>query len=92
MLEALPRECRYAVEMRDRWVLTDAYRAALARHGAAHVYNYWSAMPMPGAQARTIPPEEQPFVMVRLLLKPGTWYEDQKQVFAPFDKLVRAGR
>jgi uncharacterized protein YecE (DUF72 family) len=87
LLEALPRECRYAVEVRDRWVLTDAYRAVLARHGAAHVYNYWSAMPMPGVQARTIPPEEQPFVMVRLLLKPGTWYEDQKQVFAPFDRL-----
>jgi len=87
MLEALPRECRYAVEVRDRWVLTDAYRDVLARHGAAHVYNYWSAMPMPGAQARTIPPDEQPFVMMRLLLKPGTWYEDQKQVFAPFDKL-----
>ena len=87
LLEALPRECRYAVEVRDRWVLTDAYRAVLARHGAAHVYNYWSAMPMPGVQARTIPPEAQPFVMVRLLLKPGTWYEDQKQIFAPFDKL-----
>jgi uncharacterized protein YecE (DUF72 family) len=88
LLEGLPRECRYAVEVRDRWVLTDAYRAVLARHGAAHVYNYWSAMPMPGAQARTIAPEDQPFVMVRLLLKPGKWYEDQKQVFAPFDKLV----
>jgi hypothetical protein len=45
-------------------------------------------MPMPGAQARTIPPDEQPFVMVRLLLKPGKWYENQKQMFAPFDRLV----
>ena len=35
-----------------------------------------------------MPPEDQPFVMVRLLLRPGTWYENQKQVFAPFDKLV----
>lgn len=87
LLEQLPRTFRYAVEVRDRWVLTDAYRAVLARHGAAHVYNYWSAMPLPGAQARTIAPEEQPFVMARLLLKPGKWYEDQKQVFAPFDKL-----
>jgi uncharacterized protein YecE (DUF72 family) len=87
MLGGLPRECRYAVEVRDRWVLTDAYRSVLLRHGAAHVYNYWSAMPLPGAQARTIAPEEQPFVMVRLLLKPGKWYEDQKQIFAPFDKL-----
>jgi len=87
MLEALPRECRYAVEVRDRWVMTDAYRAVLARHGAAHVFNYWSAMPMPGIQARTVAPEAQPFVVVRLLLGPGKWYEDQRQVFAPFDRL-----
>ena len=89
MLGELPRECRVAVEIRDRWALTGAYRDVLARHGAAHVYNYWSAMPMPGLQTRTIPPEDQPFVMVRLLLQPGKWYEDQKQVFAPFDKLVQ---
>jgi uncharacterized protein YecE (DUF72 family) len=87
-LEQMPGEYRYAVEIRDKWALSGPYRDVLARHGAAHVYNYWSAMPMPGAQARTMPPEDQPFVMVRLLLKPGKWYENQKQVFAPFDKLV----
>lgn len=87
-LEQLPREFRYAIEIRDKWALTVPYKDVLARHGCAHVYNYWSAMPMPGAQTRTISPESQPFVMVRLLLRPGTWYEDQRQVFAPFDKLV----
>jgi uncharacterized protein YecE (DUF72 family) len=87
-LGQLPREFTYAVEVRDKWALTDAYRRVLGRHGAAHVFNYWSAMPMPGVQARTIPPEEQPFVIIRLLLRPGKWYENQKQVFAPFDKLV----
>jgi len=87
-LEQLPRDCQYAVEIRDKWALSGTYRAVLERHGAAHVYNYWSAMPLPGAQTRTIEPEHQPFVVVRLLLKPGTWYENQKQVFAPFDKLV----
>jgi uncharacterized protein YecE (DUF72 family) len=87
-LERLPRAFSYAVELRDRWVLADSYRAVLARHGAAHVYNYWSAMPMPGAQARVVRPEDQPFVMIRLLLRPGTWYEEQRQVFAPFDRLV----
>lgn len=87
-LGELPRDFRYAVEIRDKWALTDAYRDALARHGCGHVYNYWSAMPLPGAQARTMAPEDQPFVVVRLLLRPGRWYEDQRQVFAPFDKLV----
>jgi uncharacterized protein YecE (DUF72 family) len=88
LLDALPGDFQYGVELRDKWALTGTYRDVLARHHAAHVYNYWSAMPMPGAQARTIPPEEQPFVMVRLLVGPGKWYEDQRQVFAPFDKLV----
>jgi len=87
-LEPLPRSFRYAVEIRDKWALTAPYQAVLARHGCAHVYNYWSAMPTPGAQARTVLPEDQPFGMVRLLLPPGKWYEDQRQVFAPFDKLV----
>ena len=88
-LGELPQGYRYAVEIRNKWALCGTYRDVLARHGAAHVFNYWSAMPMPGAQARTIAPEDQPFVMVRLLLRPGTWYENQKQVFAPFDKLVQ---
>jgi uncharacterized protein YecE (DUF72 family) len=87
-LGQLPRQFQYAVEIRDKWALTSAYWHVLRRHGAGHVYNYWSAMPMPGLQARTVLPEEQPFVVMRLLLRPGKWYENQKQVFAPFDKLV----
>jgi len=88
-LGQLPGGVEYAVEIRDKWALTDAYWRVLGRHGAGHVYNYWSAMPLPGLQARTVPPESQPFVVIRLLLRPGTWYENQKQVFAPFDRLVQ---
>ena len=87
-LSALPRDFEYAVELRDARLLTPAYRRVLARHGAAHTYNYWSAMPMPGAQADVIPPDELPFAMVRLLLRPGTWYEDQRERFAPFSEIV----
>jgi uncharacterized protein YecE (DUF72 family) len=87
-LETLPREFQYAVEIRDTVLLTPAYRAVLARHGVAHTYNYWSAMPMPLAQAAVVPPEEPPFAVVRLLLRPGTWYEDQRNRFTPFNRLV----
>jgi uncharacterized protein YecE (DUF72 family) len=87
-LGELPRQFEYAVELRDRHLLTDEYRTVLARHGAAHVYNYWSAMPMPGAQADVVPPEEPPFSVIRLLLRPGTWYEDQREAFRPFDRIV----
>jgi hypothetical protein len=60
----------------------------LRTHGIAHTFNYWSAMPMPADQASVVPPEDLPFTIVRLLLKPGTWYEDQREAFRPFNRLV----
>lgn len=87
-LSALPREFNYGVELRDRALLTTAYARVLARHGAAHVYNLWTAMPLPAEQADALPPETMPFVMVRLLVKPGATYEEQREAFAPFDEIV----
>ncbi len=87
LLAELPRDFQYAVELRDRDLLTDAYARVLTRHGAAHVYNYWSAMPMPGAQMRLLAPESFPFTVIRLLLRPGTRYEDQREQFRPFDRI-----
>jgi uncharacterized protein YecE (DUF72 family) len=87
-LAALPREFEYAVELRDSRLLTPRYRDLLGRHQVAHTYNYWSAMPSPADQAAVVPPEEGPFAVVRLLLRPGTWYEDQRERFRPFDRIV----
>lgn len=87
-LETLPRDFTYAVEVRDRALLEPDYAAMLARHGVAHTFNYWSAMPMPLAQAEVVAPEALPFVVVRLLLRPGSWYEDQRDRFKPFNRLV----
>ena len=71
-LERLPGEFEYAVELRDARLLTPAYRDILRRHRIAHTYNYWSAMPAPADQAAIVPPEDGPFAVVRLLLRPGT--------------------
>ncbi len=87
-LEQLPRDFQYAVELRDERLLTPEYRAILARHGIGHTYNYWSAMPGLMAQTRIVPPEDLPFAVIRLLLKPGTWYQDQRERFQPFNALV----
>lgn len=84
----LPREFEYAVELRDAALLGPAYRALLTRHGLAHTYNYWSAMPGLARQAAAVPPEDGPFTVVRLLLRPGTWYEGQRDRFKPFNRLV----
>jgi len=87
-LEQLPRQFEYAVELRDQRLLTPAYHDVLKSHGVAHTYNYWSAMPMPSAQSAIVPPDDLPFTVVRLLLRPGTWSEDQKERFRPFNALV----
>ena len=87
-LERLPRQFDYAIELRDQRLLTPAYHALIARHRVAHTYNYWSAMPMPTAQAGIVPPDDLPFTVVRLLLRPGTWYEEQRDRFRPFSALV----
>ena len=87
-LGALPRAARYAVELRERALLTPAYRDVLAAHGAAHVCNYATAMPMPAEQARAIPVAAAPFAVIRLLLRPGTRYEERRDEFQPFDRIV----
>jgi uncharacterized protein YecE (DUF72 family) len=87
-LAALPADFEYAVELRDPRLLTPRYRDILVHRGIAHTYNYWSAMPAPAAQAAIVPPGDAPFAVVRLLLKPGTWYEGQRERFKPFDRIV----
>lgn len=87
-LAALPRDFRYAVELRERRLLTAVYGEVLARHGAAHVYNAATAMPMPAEQAETIPVAAAPFSVVRLLLRPGTGYDERREEFLPFDRIV----
>jgi uncharacterized protein YecE (DUF72 family) len=87
-LDALPRTCPISVELRDRRLVTPAYVSALNRTGAAHVLNYWSAMPMPGEQAALVDVARAPFMVVRLLLRPGTRYEARRNDFRPFNRIV----
>jgi len=89
-LADLPGGFSYAVELRDPRLLSDEYRLVLASRGVAHVYNCATAMPMPEEQARTVPVNEMPFVVIRLLLRPGTSYDDRREEFLPFDRIVDA--
>jgi uncharacterized protein YecE (DUF72 family) len=83
----LPHDFQYAVEVRDRTILGPHYAQVLSRHGAAHVYNAWTAMPLPGRQAAHVPLDAMPFLMVRLLLGPGATYQEQREAFAPFNAI-----
>lgn len=86
---ALPTALPYAVEIRNRELLTASYLEVLARHGASHVINLWERMPGVGRQLAIPGVLTAPFVVCRLSLPPGQRYEEQKAAFAPFDRIVR---
>jgi uncharacterized protein YecE (DUF72 family) len=87
-LRLAPREFPFAVELRDRRLLTEAYARTLEEHGAAHVFNYWSRMPTLEEQMRNDGLLRGSLLVIRLLLPPGARYETLKKVYAPFDRLV----
>jgi uncharacterized protein YecE (DUF72 family) len=87
-LGALPPGWPYGVEMRNKHWLTAEYFQCLARHGVAHVFNSWEAMPPVSEQlglegSRTNPS----LVAARFLLKPGRRYEEAVKTFQPYDRI-----
>jgi uncharacterized protein YecE (DUF72 family) len=83
-----PGDFPFAVELRDRKLLTPEYVRTLRKHGAAHVFNYWSRMPTLAKQMRVDELLGGSLLVVRLLLPPATRYADLKDAYAPFDRLV----
>jgi len=87
-LGRLPPGWPYGVEIRNRSFLAPEYFATLARHGVAHVFNSWEAMPPVSAQMALPGSLTQPdFSAVRLLLRPGRRYEEAVKLFQPYDRL-----
>ncbi|HEX3128543.1 MAG TPA: DUF72 domain-containing protein [Thermoanaerobaculia bacterium] len=89
---ALPRGPVYAVEVRNREILTPAYADALAEARACHCHNVHPRMPDVLTQARlagTDRPRSSPapITIARWLLGPGMTYEDAGRLYAPFNKL-----
>jgi uncharacterized protein YecE (DUF72 family) len=87
-LRRLPRTIRYAVELRNRELLSRTYAAALADTGAVHCHNAWTAMPDVLTQARRIPPPARIPLVIRWLLRQGDPYADAKKRAAPFDRIA----
>jgi uncharacterized protein YecE (DUF72 family) len=86
-LAALPRGPLYAVEVRNRELLTARYAEALAAAGAVHCINAHPRMPDVRTQAALTGVARAPAVVVRWLLVPGETYETAGRRFAPFDRL-----
>lgn len=83
-LEALPREFRYGVEIRNPEFLTPEYLACLARHGVAHIYNAWTRMPDLPMQIGIPGSRTADFLVCRALLKRGRPYEEAVKKFSPY--------
>jgi len=86
-LHELPRRFRYAVELRNPELLTDAHGTVLARHGVAHVFNSWTEMPTIGEQLELPWVFPADFAVARSLLRPGRRYTDAVKLFEPYDRI-----
>ncbi len=87
-LAALPRGPVYAVELRDASLLTGEYVAALKAAGVRHCIGVHPRTPDLAAQA-AIAEQTGPGPMIaRWNLHAGFQYEEAKDRYAPFDRLV----
>jgi uncharacterized protein YecE (DUF72 family) len=86
-LGALPRGPVYAVELRNRELVTPAYGDALAAAGACHCHNVLPRMPDVRAHAELTGSRRNPMTVVRWLLGPGMTYEEAGRRYAPFNRL-----
>jgi uncharacterized protein YecE (DUF72 family) len=83
-LARLPRDFRYAVEVRNPELLEKDYFSCLRSHGVAHVYNAWSKMPELRHQIAIPDSATADFLVCRALLRFGRVYEEAVNAFAPY--------
>jgi uncharacterized protein YecE (DUF72 family) len=86
-LAALPRDFRYAVEIRNPEFLSPEYFACLSSHRVAHVFNAWTRMPEIGVQMRLPDAQTTGFNIARALLRRGRAYEEAVAKFTPYARV-----
>jgi uncharacterized protein YecE (DUF72 family) len=84
----LPKDFRYAVEIRNPGLLGPDYRKVLESHGVAHVYNHWVSMPALADQHARIDGFTAPFTVLRLLTPLKMSYAAAKKRAEPYNKIV----
>jgi uncharacterized protein YecE (DUF72 family) len=85
-LAELPSGPLYAVELRDRDLLGEAYVAALRDAGAVHCYTAHPRMPRVEEQGGLV--GRQGALIGRWMLHSGLGYEAARDRYAPFSKIV----
>jgi uncharacterized protein YecE (DUF72 family) len=84
----LPKDFRYAVEIRNAGLVGPEYQKVLETHGVAHVYNHWSYMPSLAEQHQRMERFTAPFTVLRLLTPLKISYEAAKKRAEPYTKIV----
>ena len=84
----LPRDFRYAVEVRNPELLDFSYLQVLTMRGVAHVYNHWSSMPPLLEQHTRMQGFTAVFTVLRLLTPLKMSYEAAKKRAEPYSKIV----
>ena len=87
---ATPGQPLYAVEIRNRELLTGAYADALASCGVCHCINVYPGMPSPTVQFERTRQELAPAIVTRWMLHPLMKWEQAEAAYAPFDRIVDA--
>ncbi|MFK7742364.1 MAG: DUF72 domain-containing protein [Planctomycetota bacterium] len=90
LLAQIPEDVPLAIELRDGELLTEAYRDVVHSSGRQHGYVVHPRMPRLPAQHQlmgraTSPPAP---LVVRWMLHAGFGYEQAKERYQPFDRLV----
>jgi uncharacterized protein YecE (DUF72 family) len=86
-LAALPDAFRYSVEVRNREYLQPYYFDCLKAHGAAHVLNAWTRMPLLSEQMALPGAFTADFTVCRALLRQGRTYEEAVAKFEPYGRV-----
>ncbi|MFG0292330.1 MAG: DUF72 domain-containing protein [Phycisphaerales bacterium JB050] len=89
-LSSLPVGPEYAIEIRDRGLLTPSYRDALANSGTSHCYAVHPSAPPLDEQSDAIDPASQRVCVLRWMLNPysGDSFREAKSRYEPFNRVV----
>jgi len=87
-LAALPPGPLYAVELRNRELVTPDVADVLEDVGAIPVLSVWGHLPPLPQQAWRLRARSASALVVRWMLPPDLGYEEARELYAPFDRLV----
>lgn len=86
-LRGLPKDFRYAVEIRSPALGCTEYFTALREQGAGHVFNSWTQMPPLAEQISNTDAFTAEFTVCRALTATGRSYEDSVKAFRPYSSV-----